>query len=507
MSHIVWSIAGSDSGGGAGIQADIKATQSFNVHCCTVVTALTAQNSLGVEALNPVSTTVIDSQLTALSQDMPATVIKIGMLANVQQIQLIAEHLVHYKATWAKPPLVVYDPVAIATSGDSLTEEDTVDALKTHLLPLVDIITPNTHETQLLTGVYLIGPDAVIEAAAKLREFGAKSVIIKGGHWDYPKGYCIDYGLAGDTEYWLGNEKIQTPHSHGTGCSLSSVIAACMAKEYPFKDAFILGKAYINAGLKAAIRYGEGVGPVAHTSFPVELNDYPQVIEAGSWLADELEFELPEAFNFAAGFASIDDPIGLYAVVDSADWVEKCLAIGVDTVQLRIKDPEQANLEAEIQTAIALGQKYDAKVFINDYWQLAIKHGAYGIHLGQEDIDKANLIAIREAGLRLGISTHGFYEMLRAHNYRPSYLAFGAIYPTTTKDMTGQIQGLEKLTHFVPLMQSSYPTVAIGGIDLSRVPEVAATGVSSIAVVRAITEAQDPQQAVLELKQAMARHD
>lgn len=99
--------------------------------------------------------------------------------------------------------------------------------------------------------------------------------------------------------------------------------------------------------------------------------------------------------------------------MDSADWVEKCLALGVDTVQLRIKDPEQANLEAEIQTAIALGQKYDAKVFINDYWQLAIKHGAYGIHLGQEDIDKANLVAIQEAGLRLGISTHGFYEMLR----------------------------------------------------------------------------------------------
>ncbi|MEJ6475802.1 thiamine phosphate synthase [Pseudoalteromonas piscicida] len=507
MSHIVWSIAGSDSGGGAGIQADIKATQSFNVHCCTVVTALTAQNSVGVEALNPISTTVIESQLTALSQDMPATVIKIGMLANVQQIQLIAEHLTHYKATWATPPVVVYDPVAIATSGDSLTEEDTVDALKTHLLPLVDVVTPNTHETQLLTGVYLIGPDAVKEAATKLREFGAKSVIIKGGHWDYPKGYCIDYGLAEDTEYWLGNEKIQTPHSHGTGCSLSSVIAACIAKGYPFKDAFILGKAYINAGLKAAIRYGEGVGPVAHTGFPVELNDYPQVIEAGSWLADELEFTLPEEFNFAAGFASIDDPIGLYAVVESADWVEKCLAMGVDTVQLRIKDPEQANLEAEVQTAIALGQKYDAKVFINDYWQLAIKHGAYGVHLGQEDIDKANLVAIQEAGLRLGLSTHGFYEMLRAHNYRPSYLAFGAIYPTTTKDMTGQIQGLEKLTHFVPLMQSSYPTVAIGGIDLSRAQEVAATGVSSIAVVRAITEAQDPQQAVLELKEAMTKHD
>ncbi|MEC8225204.1 MAG: bifunctional hydroxymethylpyrimidine kinase/phosphomethylpyrimidine kinase, partial [Pseudomonadota bacterium] len=103
MNQVVWTIAGSDSGGGAGIQADIKAMQSFNVHGCTVITALTAQNSLGVEALNPISTEVIESQLLALASDMPASVIKIGMLANVQQIQLISEHLKHYKATWAEP--------------------------------------------------------------------------------------------------------------------------------------------------------------------------------------------------------------------------------------------------------------------------------------------------------------------------------------------------------------------------------------------------------------------
>ena len=171
MNQVVWSIAGSDSGGGAGIQADIKAMQSFSVHCCTVITALTAQNSLGVEALNPISTEVNESQLQALVTDMPATVIKIGMLANVQQIQLISEHLKHYKNTWEVPPLVVYDPVAIASSGDLLTEEDTVSAIKECLLPWVDVVTPNTHETQLLTGVYLIGPNAVKEAAQKLQSW------------------------------------------------------------------------------------------------------------------------------------------------------------------------------------------------------------------------------------------------------------------------------------------------------------------------------------------------
>ena len=507
MNHVVWTIAGSDSGGGAGIQADIKAMQSFGVHGCTAITALTAQNSLGVEALNPISTDVIESQLLALESDMKARVIKIGMLANVQQIQLISEHLKHYKATWPVAPLVVYDPVAIASSGDLLTEEDTVSAIKECLLPLVDVITPNTHETQLLTGIYLIGPSAVKEAAAKLQSWGAKAVLIKGGHWDYPSGYCIDYcsdaSSYGSNEYWLGNEKIQTPHSHGTGCSMASVIAACLAKGYPLKDAFILAKAYINQGLKAAVRYGEGIGPVAQTSFPDNLDDYPQVIEAGSWLGDELDFEQPNEFTMAAGFTECENKrLGLYAVVDSLYWLEKCLAQGVKTVQLRMKNASEEELEHAIAAAVTLGKKYDGNVYINDHWQLAIKHGAYGVHLGQEDLLEANLVAIKESGMRVGISTHGFYEMLRAHNYRPSYMAFGAIYPTTTKDMTGQIQGLEKLKRFVPLM-SDYPTVAIGGIDLSRAGEVAATGVGSVAVVRAISEASDYQQAIADLQMAI----
>ncbi|MEM5553136.1 thiamine phosphate synthase [Pseudoalteromonas neustonica] len=507
MKQVVWTIAGSDSGGGAGIQADIKAMQSFGVHGCTAITALTAQNSLGVEALNPISTEVIESQLLALEHDMKAAVIKIGMLANVQQIQLVSEHIKHYQSTWPVPPLVVYDPVAIASSGDLLTEEDTVSAIKECLLPLVDVITPNTHETQLLTGVYLIGPSAVREAAAKLQSWGAKAVVIKGGHWDYPSGYCIDYCIDGSTdggsEYWLGNEKIQTPHSHGTGCSMASVIAACLAKQYPLKDAFILAKAYINQGLKAAVRYGEGIGPVAQTCFPENLDDYPQVIEAGSWLADELDFDAPNEFTMAAGFPACESKqLGLYAVVDTVDWLEKCLAQGIKTVQLRMKQGTERELDDAVSAAVMLGKKYDGHVYINDHWQLAIKHGAYGVHLGQEDLLEANLVAIKEAGLRLGLSTHGFYEMLRAHNYRPSYMAFGAIYPTTTKDMTGQIQGLEKLKHFVPLM-SDYPTVAIGGIDLARASEVAATGVGSVAVVRAITEASDYQQAIAELQMAI----
>ncbi len=156
MSEVVWSIAGSDSGGGAGIQADLKAMHSFGVHGCSIITAITAQNSVEVSAINSVSLEVLESQLLAVGKDMPASAIKIGMLANVAQVELVAEHLSHYKQTWVRPPIVVYDPVAIASSGDALTEENTLEAIKKYLLPLVDVITPNTQETQLLTGIYLI---------------------------------------------------------------------------------------------------------------------------------------------------------------------------------------------------------------------------------------------------------------------------------------------------------------------------------------------------------------
>ena len=135
----------------------------------------------------------------------------------------------------------------------------------------------------------------------------------------------------------------------------------------------------------------------------------------------------------------------------------------------------------------------------NDYWRLAIKHGAYGVHLGQEDIEVADLEAIRAAGLKLGLSTHGYYEMLRARELKPSYLALGHIFPTKTKDMPSRPQGLERLHRYVALMEAEFPLVAIGGISRDRVPLVAQTGVGSIALVTAITEAADPNAAIRDL--------
>lgn len=204
------------------------------------------------------------------------------------------------------------------------------------------------------------------------------------------------------------------------------------------------------------------------------------------------------SFSAEQGFPATKPRLGLYPVVDSLLWIERLLAVGVTTIQLRIKDLADAQVEQDIAAAIELGKRYQARLFINDYWRLAIKHGAYGVHLGQEDLETTDLAAIQQAGLRLGVSTHDEHELAIAKAVRPSYIAMGHIFPTQTKQMPSSPQGLAVLKQMVD-NTLDYPTVAIGGISIARVPAVLATGVGSVAVVSAITQADDWQQATAQL--------
>ncbi|CCJ82366.1 Thiamin-phosphate pyrophosphorylase [Cronobacter dublinensis 1210] len=197
-------------------------------------------------------------------------------------------------------------------------------------------------------------------------------------------------------------------------------------------------------------------------------------------------------------FAPVPRRLGLYPVVDSVEWIARLLEAGVRTLQLRIKDKTDAGVEADVRAAIDLGKRYHARLFINDYWRLAIKHQAYGVHLGQEDLQTADLNAIRAAGLRLGVSTHDDMEIDVALAVRPSYIALGHVFPTQTKQMPSAPQGLAQLAAHVQRL-GDYPTVAIGGISLARALAVLKTGVGSIAVVSAITQAADWRAATQQL--------
>lgn len=201
----------------------------------------------------------------------------------------------------------------------------------------------------------------------------------------------------------------------------------------------------------------------------------------------------------AKTFPSVPFHLGLYPVVDTVQWIARLLDAGVKTLQLRVKDLPDEDVEPAIIDAITLGRKYDARLFINDYWRLAVKHKAYGVHLGQEDLDTADLQAILDAGLRLGISTHDDDELARAVAVNPSYIALGHIFPTQTKDMPSAPQGLSELARHIVQLNGSFPTVAIGGISIDRAPSVLDCGVGSIAVVSAITQAADWRAATAEL--------
>ena len=198
-------------------------------------------------------------------------------------------------------------------------------------------------------------------------------------------------------------------------------------------------------------------------------------------------------------FQPLTGPLGFYPVVPDAAWVRRLLDWGVRTIQLRIKaaDHDAEEIAWEVRTAVAAGRDVPgAQVFINDHWQLALEAGAYGVHLGQEDLDTADIGALREAGLRLGLSTHTPAELARAKAVKPSYLAIGPIYPTTLKVMPYEPVGLERLKAWAQ-DAAPYPVVAIGGISLALVPGVMACGVDGVAVVSAVTLAADPQEAAL----------
>lgn len=220
-----------------------------------------------------------------------------------------------------------------------------------------------------------------------------------------------------------------------------------------------------------------------------------------AWPTEPKDFGIaPTPRNQA--FAPCPQALGLYAVLPDAQWVARMAQAGVPTVQLRFKSDDPSAIAREVQAAVRAVEGTQALLFINDHWQEAIDAGAYGVHLGQEDMEDAPLEKIRQAGLRLGLSTHGYAEMLRADAASPSYLALGAVFPTTLKRMKTAPQGLGRLNAYARLMRH-HSLVAIGGIDMTSLPDVMRSGVGSVAVVRAITGAPNPEAAAHALQKHM----
>ena len=249
-------IAGSDSSGGAGIQADIKTMTANGVYAMSAITALTAQNTMGVTGIMDVSPEFLGKELDSVFTDIYPDAVKIGMVSSSELIEVIAEKLREYKAV-----NVVLDPVMVATSGARLISEDAVETLVRELMPLADIVTPNIPETEVLTGMKISTPEDMERAAREVSERYGCGVLCKGGH---RVNDANDLLWSEGTGRWYRGERIENPNTHGTGCTLSSAIASNLAKGYSIGESVERAKRYISGALGAMLDLGKGSGPMDH---------------------------------------------------------------------------------------------------------------------------------------------------------------------------------------------------------------------------------------------------
>ncbi|EFH75306.1 bifunctional hydroxymethylpyrimidine kinase/phosphomethylpyrimidine kinase [Vibrio cholerae] len=258
---IVLTIAGSDSGGGAGIQADIKAISATGGYACSVITAITAQNTQGVSAVFPLPLAVVEQQLDAVFSDIPVLAVKIGMLADAPIIALVAKKLRQYQPKW-----IVLDPVMISTSGHHLLAAEAVETLIRELLPLANLITPNLPEAAVLVGMtQQEWQQNSQQGIAALRQLDTQAVLLKGGH-NHQQMDSDDLLIEVDNIYHFRAPRIATKNTHGTGCSLSSAIASYLAQGHALKEAVEKAKQYIHQTILHAdqLKIGQGYGPVHH---------------------------------------------------------------------------------------------------------------------------------------------------------------------------------------------------------------------------------------------------
>lgn len=256
----VLTIAGSDSGAGAGIQADLKTMAANGVYGLTVITSITAQNTKGVTAVHDVPVSVVEAQLDALFEDFEIAAVKTGMLSSVEIVEAVGKRLNQYQVS-----MLVVDPVMVSKSGHALLQPNAIEAMKSALIPLALVVTPNVPEAQLLSGIEIKSLADARQAAKVIQKLGCKHVLIKGGHLLAEKGTDLLY----DGRFFsvFKTEYIDSPHTHGTGCTYASAIAAQLAKGKSLPDAMQTAKTYLTEAIRHGLAIGHGTGPTNHFYF------------------------------------------------------------------------------------------------------------------------------------------------------------------------------------------------------------------------------------------------
>lgn len=482
MTPIIWSIAGTDSGAGAGLAADQRAADACAVHLCTAVAAVTAQNTMNVSQVHAVAPELLDAQLAALAADLPPAVVKTGLLGSAANAKVVAHWIDRLRQRG--PVQLVIDPVLRATTGASFADDDLLHAYREELLPRANVLTPNQREAGVLLGEATLRN--VPAMARALQRLGPNTICITGG--DTYEALALDWLQSPHAQGWLSLPRVDTPHHHGTGCTFASALAAALARGFVGADAVVLAKMATTHALQHARSIGQGAGPVcARSGFEQRPDLLPHL---------SLDEQAPTHWLTRQ---RAPDP-GVYAIVDSAERAQAVLSASptVTTLQLRMKRPArlaegrwQTLLIDSIRRCQTAAEAAGVSLFINDHWQAALAAGARALHLGQEDLltltaaDRLRLQQARADGVRLGLSSHSLWELCRSAALAPDYIACGPIWPTTTKDMPWNPQGLDNLAWWVHM--SPAPVVGIGGIlSPDQLRAVAVAGAGGGCVVRGL---------------------
>ncbi len=460
---VVLTIAGSDPSGGAGIQADLRTFGALGVVGLSVVTALTVQNSQGVQAVHLVSADVLAAQLEAVFGDTRFDAVKIGMLGGADQVRAVVDALRRYL-----PPNVVLDPVIASTGAVPLLDDAGRQALVTELLPLCDLVTPNQDEFPLLSRA------------------NAKAMLLKGGHLP---GKPIDVLTLADgtTQEFSAEERVETPHTHGTGCFLSAAIAAHLARGQTLESAIFEAKIHLTMSLRVPVVVGQGRG-------------YPDALRGREGLLkDDYEYALAKIR-------------GIYVVTDSQmrpgrtheDVVKAAIAGGATVIQFRDKSLPLPALEKKAAWLSQLSAAGKATFIINDRVDIALSVNADGVHLGPDDLPPQAARRILGPYRIIGVSVNSVAEAAEAAPWA-SYFGVGAIFGTQTKADAGAAIGVERITEIKAAFPHT-PIVAIGGINAANIAEVARAGADAAAVVSAVVGAEDMAEATRELARRFKNH-
>ncbi|RZL08845.1 MAG: hypothetical protein EOP40_11780 [Rubrivivax sp.] len=535
---IVWSIAGLDTAGGAGLSADQRAADALGVHLCPVVACLTAQHSCGVQATQPIDGAWLEAQLRALAHDLPPHAIKTGLLGSVEAVKLVARWVDRLRAAHPERTIaLVVDPVFGATAGGvALSNDDLIEAYERHLLPRATLLTPNRAEARRLLGQparHDGSRDTLPDLAAELRRLGATGVSITGGDADPGEAHCQDWIDTPQAQGWLSAPRVATRHHHGTGCTFAMGAAAALALGHSVADALVLAKMLTHHALTGGHAAGQGAGPVtARTGFaagPAQGGAPLPWLGLGREAPWRLTHAAPDMAATASTAPVALPPLflpsalpddGLYGIVATGDRVQDAIAAGLQCVQLRHK--AHADLAEHLATSMAAASRAGITLFINDHWRETLQAlpdlvapvkgqpARIGVHLGQEDLlalsltERHELLAARHR-LALGLSSHSLWELARAAGCGASVIACGPVQATTTKDMPWHPQGEHNLRWWVA--HSPVPVLGIGGLlTPADVARFAACGPAALCVVRGLGDSGAAMgQAVPPLKAAVAR--